>query len=158
MVIKVAFRPEDENIRLNTHPLQLLYAMLRRLGLQLVGRLQVRHVGQVYTHRITSQLPSQLSDGLHKRRTLNVADGAADFGNNKIKSFPKPIRRRGCLVTRSNGFMYLNIPPIGRAWVGSQHSSLNLVGNMRHHLNCFAQIVAVPFAVYHRLVDAPCGD
>ena len=81
----MAFRTKYENIWLNTHTLQLLHRVLRGFRLQLVGSFQVRHISKVHAHRITSQLPPQLTYGLHKRRTLDVANGTADFANNEIK-------------------------------------------------------------------------
>ena len=52
MVIKVALSTKHENIGLDTHRLQFLHAVLGRLGLQFTSRLQIGHVGQMYTHGI----------------------------------------------------------------------------------------------------------
>ena len=83
-VVEVAFRSEDEDVGLDTHALQLLNAMLCGLCLQLVGSFQIGHVGQVYADSLSAQLPSQLSDSLHERCTLYVADGTAHFGDDEV--------------------------------------------------------------------------
>ena len=83
-VVEVAFGTEYQNIRLNTHSLQLLYAMLRGLGLQLVSGFQVGNVGQMYADSVAAQLPSELSDCLHERCTLNVTNGTAYLRDNEV--------------------------------------------------------------------------
>ena len=128
-VIQMALGAQHQNVGLDTHSLQFLHGMLRRLGLQLIGSLQIGHVGEMHTHRITSQLPAQLSDGLHKRGTLNVADSTAHLRDDEVKIFTFP-----------------------------QHPPLDFIGDVRHHLNRLTQIVATALAVYHRLIDTPCGD
>ena len=132
LVVQMAFRAEHEDIGLYAHSLQLLYAVLCRFGLHFFGRLQVGHVGQVYRHRVAAQLPAQLADGLHKRRTLDVADGAAHLRDDKIQ----------LLV----------------GLVLAQHAPLDLVRDMRHHLYGLAQVVSPSFAVDNGLVDSPGGD
>ena len=128
MVVQVAFRTQHEDVGLDTHPLQFLHGVLRGFRLQLVGSLQVGHIRQMDTHRITPQLPAQLSDGLHERCTLDVADGASHFGDDEIIiAFP-------------------------------EHPPLDLISDMRHHLNGLSQIVTMPLAVDDRLVDAACRD
>ena len=39
----------------------------------------------MHTDGIAPELPTQLSDGLHERGAFNVADGAAHFGDDKVK-------------------------------------------------------------------------
>ena len=76
-------------------------------------------------------MPAQLSDGLHERCTLYVADGTTHFGDDEVKSFVEPL---------------------------TEHAPLDLVGDVRHHLDGLAQVVAMPFAVDDGLVDATRGD
>ena len=128
----MTLRAQHQDIRLDTHALQFLDRVLCGLGLQLIGSLQIGHVGQVHTHGIPTQLPAQLSDGLHKRCTLNITNGAAHLGNHEVKLFA--------------------------LFVLSQHSALNLIRDMRHHLDGLAQIVATTLTVYHRLVDTSRGN
>ena len=132
MVVEVAFGAEYQNVWLDAHPLQLLDAVLGGLGLQFVGSLQIRHIGKVYAYGVATQLPAQLADGLHKGSALNVADGAAHLGDDEVE----------LLVLL----------------VLAQHTTLNLIGDMRHHLNGLAQIVTATLAVDDRLVDAAGGD
>ena len=131
-VVQMTLCAQHQNIGLNAHTLQLLHRVLRGFGLQLVSSLQIRYVGQVHTHGVSAQLPAQLSDGLHEGRTLNIADGAAHLSDNEVKLFILLVL--------------------------SQHPALNLIRDMRHHLNGLAQIVATTLAVNHRLVDTTGSD
>ena len=128
----MTLRTQHQNIGLDTHALQFLDRVLCGLGLQLIGSLQIGHVGQVHTNGVPAQLPTQLSDGLHKRCTLNITNGAAHLGNHEVKLFA--------------------------LFVLSQHSALNLIRDMRHHLNGLAQIITTALAVYHRLIDTSGGN
>ena len=94
-IIKVAFGAKHEDVGLNSHALQFLHRVLRGFGLQLVGSFQIGHIGQMHTHGIATQLPTQLSDGLHKWCALDVADGASHLGDDEVKNLPLPLRRRG---------------------------------------------------------------
>ena len=96
----------------------------------------------MYANRIATQLPAQLSDGLHERCTLDVADGTTHFGDDEVKSFVEPHSRRS----------------VAYPWPFTEHAPLDLVGDVRHHLNGLAQIVAMAFAVDDGLVDATRGD
>ena len=53
-IIKVAFGAKHEDVGLNSHALQFLYRVLRGFGLQLVGSLQIGHIGQMHTHGIAA--------------------------------------------------------------------------------------------------------
>ena len=86
----------------------------------------------MYTHRITTQLPAQLTDGLHEGRTLNVANGAAHLGDDKIKFFVLLVL--------------------------AQHTALNLIRDMRYHLNGLSQIVAMTLTIDNSLVDTARGN
>ena len=56
-VVKVAFGTEYQDVGLYSHPLQLFHAVLCGFRLQFLCRLQVWHVGQVYTDGVSAQLP-----------------------------------------------------------------------------------------------------
>ena len=131
-IVEVALSTQNEDIGLYAHPLQFFHGVLGWLGLQLFCSLQVRHVGKMHADRIAPQLPAQLSDGLHKRCTLDVANGAAHFSDDKVELLA--------------------------LYVLAQHAPLDLVGDMRHHLNRLAQIVAMTLTIDDRLVDTSCGD
>ncbi len=75
------------------------------------------------------QFLAQLADGLEERQALDIADRAADLDQHEI----------------------------GIAGVG-QDELLDLVGNVRHHLNSRAQVVAPPLLFDDVGVDAARGD
>ena len=78
---------------------------------------------------LRTELPSQLTDGLQERLSLDVADGSAYFCYHEIEMFLGGIQ---------------------------QNPAFYLVGDMRHHLNRLAEIVAAAFAFNDAEVDAPC--
>ncbi len=86
----------------------------------------------MHTDGVAPQLPAQLTDGLHEGSALNVADGASDLRDDKIQVF-------ALLVL-------------------TQHSALDLVRDVRHHLDGLPQIVTVALAVDDGLVDAARRD
>ena len=64
---------------------QLLDRMLGRLGLQLAGRRDVRHQGQVDVDGIVArQVVAELADRLQERHRLDVADRAADLADDEV--------------------------------------------------------------------------
>ena len=59
--------------------------MLRRLGLQLAGRTDVRHQRQVDVDRVVAaDVLAELPDGFEKRQALDVADRAADLDEDDV--------------------------------------------------------------------------
>jgi len=78
-----------------------------------------------------AQIALQLADGLQKRLRLNVAYGAADFGNNHL------------------GAGLLGHP---------EDSFLDLVGDVRNNLNGPAQVITAALLADNRPVDAAGGD
>ncbi len=106
---------------------QLADRVLRRLGLQLAGRLQVRHQRQVDVEAVLlAHVERELADGLQERLALDVAHRAADLGDHHVD-----VRRRAELG----------------------HGRLDLVGDVRDHLDRLAQVLAPPLLLDHRLVD-----
>ncbi len=80
-------RAADNDIRLDSHPLQLLYACLRGLCLHLLGSLKIgdeRHMNENTV--LMPNLMLELSDGLKKWLALDIADSAAhlDDGNLRV--------------------------------------------------------------------------
>ena len=127
----MVLRAQDEDIGLDTHRLQLLHTVLRGLGLEFACRMQIGHIGQVDVHGIAAHLPPELSDGLHKRGTLDITNRTADLRDHKVEM----------LV----GGVLLD-------------TSFDLVGNVRHHLDGLAQIVTAPFLVDDSLIDTARGN
>ena len=122
---------ENQNIWLNTYALQFLHGVLGRLCLQLACCLEIRHIGEVYIDGVLAQLPFQLSDSFHVWGTLDVADGSAYLGNHEV---------------------------IVILLAEQLHVALDLVGDVRHHLDGFAEIIAATFLVNDCLVDTTSGE
>ena len=120
----------DQNVGLNADVAQHAHRLLRGLGLELLGGLQVGHVGQVDEERIAGRaLQAELARGLQEGQTLDVAGGAANLGD---------------------GDVHL------RAVQGA-HRALNLVGNMRDDLDGAAEVAAGPLTRDDRAVDLAAG-
>ena len=67
---------------------QLLDRMLGRLGLEFAGRGHVRNQGQVHDQRVVrSQFVAELPDGFDVRQRFDVADRAADLGDDNVVYF-----------------------------------------------------------------------
>ena len=125
------FGAQDEDIRLDAQALQLLHGVLRGLRLQLAGSGEVRHIGQVNAHRIATQLPLELADGLQEGLAFDVAHGAADFRDDEI-----------VLVLLAE----------------VQHVALDFVRDVGDDLDGLSQIVAPAFLVNNALVDTSGGE
>ncbi len=83
--IKLMLRPQDYDVGLYPHALQLLYGMLRGLRLQFLRGGQVGDVSKVHANGTAPQLPFQLPDGFEERKPFNVAYGASDFRYHEIE-------------------------------------------------------------------------
>ena len=95
--------------------------LLRGLGLQLAGGGDERHVGDVHENGVVvAHLQRELADGLQERQPLDVAGRAADFGDDHV--------RLGLFGQRVDAV-------------------LDLVGDVRDHLDGFAQVFALAFIV-----------
>ena len=105
--------------------------VLRRLGLLLARRADERHEGHVEVADVVAAgFLAELTDRLEERKDLDVADGAADLGDDHVDV------------------------------VGGQamDAALDLVGDVRDHLHGLAEIVATALGSEHRLVDrSGCG-
>ena len=82
-------------------------------------------------HALRPQLRVQLADRLQERQRLDVADGAADLGDDEVHRL-----RLG----------------------DDQDPLLDLVGDVRDHLDRRAEVVAAALAPDHRVVDGAGGD
>ena len=122
---------EDQNIWLNTYTLQFLHGVLGRFCFQLPCSLQIRHVGEVHIDGVLAQFPFQLSDSFHVRSTFDVADGSAYLGDHEV---------------------------IVILFAEQLHIALDLVGDVRHHLDGFSEIIATTFLVNDSLVDTTSGE
>ena len=104
--------------------------MLGRLGLGLAGRGNVGHQRQVHEHRsLGTHFDAQLANSLEERLGLDVTHGTANFDHRDV----------GIAGT-------LDDP------------ALDLVGNVRNHLDGRAQVVATALLAQYFLVDPPGGE
>ena len=102
--------------------------MLGRLGLQFGRRLEVGHERQVDVQAmLLAHIQRELPDGLQERQTLDVADRPTDLRDHHIDLVA------GQLV----------------------NDPLDLVRDVRDHLDRLAQELAPPLLFDHRLIDLP---
>jgi hypothetical protein len=101
------------------------------VGLQLAGRADVRQQRDVDDEDVVpADLVADLADRLQERQRLDVADGAADLGDDHVD------------VVGGH-------PP---------DTGLDLVGDVRDDLHGVAQVLAAPLLGDHRRVHLPGGD
>src|SRR5882672_1597143 len=123
-------RTADEHVGLDADPAQLLHRVLRGLGFDLGGGRNERYEGQMDIERaVAAELDAHLPDRLEERQGLDVADRAADLYHADVGAF-------GAL----------------------HHAALDLVGDVRDHLNRGAEILAAPLLRDHVRVDAARGE
>ena len=78
-------RAADNDVRLNSHSLQLFDARLCRLGFEFLGCLEIRNQCDVNQNCIfVSDIQLELADGLQKRLALDVTDRAAHFDDGNL--------------------------------------------------------------------------
>ena len=66
--------------------------VLRRLGLGLAGRLQVGDQRQVDVQAVVlADVEGELADGFEERQPFDVADGAADLGDDHVDVVGRPV-------------------------------------------------------------------
>ena len=74
-----------QHVRLDADAAQLVDGVLRRLRLQLAGVADVRHEREVDEHAVAAaDVDRELADRLEERQRLDVADGAADLGDDDV--------------------------------------------------------------------------
>ena len=123
-------RAQDDDVRLDADPAQLLDRVLGGLGLELAGRgegRQQRHVD--VQHVGPPDVLAHLADGLEERQRFDVADGPADLDDHDVR-----------------------IAVAGDA----ADPLLDLVGDVRDDLDGAAEVVAAALLGDDRLVD-PAG-
>ena len=132
LALILGYRPvaaAQQNLRLDADTQQFLDRMLRGLGLQLPGGGDVGHQGQVHEQAAgRAELVRQLADGFEEGQRFDVADGAADLHQDEVQ-----------------------VVGIGL------DAFLDLVGDVRNHLDRPAQVVAAAFRVDDLAVDPPGG-
>src|SRR6266550_8788252 len=101
--------------------------MLRRLCLQLAGRLQEGHEGHVQVEDVLgTDLAAELADRLEERERFDVADRSADLADDDVRR-----SRHGA----------------------GPNPGLDLVRDVRDHLNRRAQELALALLAQHRIPD-----
>ena len=115
-----------DDVGLDATAAQLGHRVLRRLGLLLARRPDERHQRDVDVADVVApDHVAELADRLEERQDLDVADGAADLGDHDVDVV-----------------------------VGdSLDAPLDLVGDVRDHLDGLAEVVAAALGGEHRLVD-----
>jgi hypothetical protein len=127
----MVFAAADQDVGNDADGAQNADRLLRRLGLHSPGGLDVRHQRDVHEQAVAAaDLLPELADGLQKRQRFDIADRAADLGDDDIHI----IR-----VQRADGL-------------------LDLVGDMRNHLHGLAEVAAFAFALDDGAVDPAGGE
>ena len=124
--------PGDDHIRHDAHALQLPHRVLGGLCLVLAGALEPGHQHHMEEHAVLPPFfPADLAQRLQKGLALDVADGAADLGDDHI-----------------------------RAGVVAQavDELLDLPGDVGDGLHRAAQILPCPLLVQHVPVDPAAGE
>ena len=111
----LALGAADEDVGLDADLPELADGVLRRLGLRLAGGLEVGHEGEVDVHAVVlADVEGELADRLEERQALDVADRAADLGDDDVDVVGRELADGG----------------------------LDLVGDVRDDLHGAAEVVA----------------
>ena len=128
---QLAVRAADHGVGLDADLAQRGDRVLGGLGLQLLGRPDVGHQGHVQEEDVAAaDVVTDLARRLEERQRLDVADGAADLGDHHVDL--RAAHREDAV--------------------------LDLVGDVRDHLDGVTQVVAATLLGDHRGVDLPGGD
>ena len=124
--------PAHDHVGRDPDPAQLVDRVLGRLGLELARVADERHQREVDEHAArAADVDRELADRLEERERLDVADRAADLGDHDVRI----------------------------AALGDQADAvLDLVGDVRDHLDGAAEVVAAALAADHAVVDRAGGD
>lgn len=127
---------QDECVRSDTDAAQCGHRVLGRLGLELPRGGQVRDQRHMEKEDVLApQVVAHLAGGLEEWLRFDIAYRAADFGDDDI----------GAAAVR-----------VG---LGHRHDApLDLVGDVRDHLNRVAEVLATALLGDHRRIDLPGGD
>jgi hypothetical protein len=124
-------RAADDRVGVDPDPPKLVHRVLRRLRLQLAGRVDERDERDVQIqHVLRADLAAILADRLEERKRLDVPDGAPDLGDDDVGR----IGRRA--------------PP---------DAALDLVRDVRNHLHGGAEELALSLLAEHRVPDRAGG-
>ena len=86
------FGTADDDIRLDSHPLQLLHAGLRGFGLHFLGCFQVRDQGYMdQDHIFMPLLMLKLTDGFQEGLALDVSYGSAHLNDGNLRAGSRGI-------------------------------------------------------------------
>ena len=122
----------DQRVGLDTDAAQRGDRVLGRLGLQLAGRRDVGHQRDVQEEAVVAaDLVPHLAGGLEEGQRLDVADRAADLGDDDVD----PVR----------------------ALAAGHDPRLDLVGDVRDDLHGVAEVLAAPLLGDHVRVDLAGG-
>ena len=125
------FGAADYHVRLYASLLEHLHRVLRRLGLQLLGRIQERHQREMYAHTVLfRKFPLELAHGLYEGLGFHISHGASYF---------------------SEDYVVLS------ALSQEGHPPLYLVSDVRDNLDGLAEVCAFALLGYHRIVDLAGG-
>ena len=127
---ELGLRARQQHVGLDADAAQLVDGVLRRLRLQLARVADVGHEREVDEHAVAAaDVDRELADRLEERQRLDVADRAADLGDDDV----------------------------GVLRLGEQLDAvLDLVGDVRDDLDGAAEVVAAALAPDDRVVD-PAG-
>src|SRR5579875_127482 len=125
----LAVAAAEQDVGLDAEAQQLLDAVLGRLALELAGRGDIGHQGQVDEQGArASELVAELADRLEERQALDVADRAADLAQHEVLAVELGLDRL-----------------------------LDGVGDVGDDLDGGAEILAAALAADHRRIDAAGG-
>ena len=131
----IAIAPQDQRIRCDADIAQGGDRMLGGFGLQLPRRRQIRNQRDVQEKAVLpAHLVAHLAGGLQERLGFDIADGAADLGDDHIGPVSISVR-------------------LGHL----QDAGLDLISDMRDHLHGVAQILAAAFPGDHLRIHLPGG-
>ena len=123
---------QDNDIRLDAHALQFLDGVLSGLGFMLVGAPEERHQRHVDEQAVLlPYLQRDLAHRLQEGLGLDIADGAADFGDDHIR---------------------IGLP------ADAVDELFDLIGHVGNNLNRGTQILAPALLVQHVPVHLPGGQ
>jgi len=124
-------RAADDHVGMDTDAPQLVHGVLRRLRLQLAGGLDEGDERDMDVHHILRpHLPAELPERLEERERLDIADGAADLGDDDVGG-----GRLGCAAD----------------------ARLDLVCDVRDDLHGRAQELALALLAQDGLPDGACA-